>query len=263
MMNSTVKWYCALSISIIFSIIFIAPLSAGEDGYAAGEEGYVLKIATMDLPPYGWVDDNAVKRGIIFEMTQEVGMRMGLPFEHNIYPFNRMLMMMKEGKVDILSSQAHQNALDAGEKIGIQFKIDVIAATKKGAGIKDISDFKGKNLIYHRGASYNQLEGVPKDITYAWSYEASVQMLHRRNAWSGAVFSEPAYYYFMGKLNLTPKDFGEVIYVERNKEQWIFARRGLPDHVKESLKKVVNDIYSEGMYEKLLNKYGKYEALSH
>jgi len=237
-------------IAFFLIILSISPLFAGEDAYT-------LKIATMELPPYGWVDEKGEKKGIIFEMTQEIGIRSGLPFEHNIYPFNRMLKMLRAGKIDILSSQAHQKALDAGEKLAIQFKIDVIAATKKNADINNIAGFKGKDLIFHQGASYKQLEGIPRDIKLVNSYEEALKLLHKRSTWFGAVFSEPAYYYFMKKLNRTPDDFGNVIYIERNKEQWIFVRRDLPDQIKKNLKDIVNDIYKEGAYEKMLSKYGK------
>lgn len=240
----------SLAIFLLASILYGSPSSATE-------EPYILKIATMDLPPYGWIAETGDKKGIIFDMAQEMGERSGLPFEHRIYPFNRMLKMLRDGKIDLLSSQGHQKALDAGEKLAIQFNIDVIAATNKNSEIKTIDDFKGKDLVYHHGASYKQLEGVPKDIKYVKSYEESLRLIHERSTWSGAVFSEPAYYYFMKKLDKVPFDFGNVIYIERNKEQWVFVRRNLPDHIKGRLRKIVNDMYHEGVYERLLTKYGK------
>ena len=63
---------------------------------------------------------------------------------------------VKNRKIDILCSQLHQKALDAGGKLGIIFKFNVIAATKKNSGISKIEDFKGKQLIYHLGSSYQQ-----------------------------------------------------------------------------------------------------------
>ena len=59
----------------------------------------------MELPPYGWIDENKQGKGIIFDMAQEIGVRSGMPFTHKVYPFARMLKLLKAGKVDILSSQ--------------------------------------------------------------------------------------------------------------------------------------------------------------
>lgn len=99
------------------------------------EDPFTLKIGTMDLPPYGWIDEQGQKQGIIYEMGQEIGIRSGMPFTNEIYPFNRLLQMLKNGELDLISSQAHQRALDAGDKLAIQHTVNVIAATRKGSEI--------------------------------------------------------------------------------------------------------------------------------
>jgi len=225
----------------------------------AEDNEFTLRVATMDLPPYGWKDETGQFRGIIYDMAQEMAVRSGLRFVHKIYPFNRMLKLLKAGKIDILSSQPHQKALDAGNQLAVQFNIDVIAATKKGSRIDRIEDFRGKNLIYHHGASYKQLDGVPEKVDYVKSYEEALTRLYKRDKWSGAVFSEPAYYFFMKNLELSPGDFGKIVTIEQNKEQWMFVRRGLPDDVRENLKSIVEDMNREGVFSQLMTKYGKPE----
>ena len=81
-------------------------------------------------------------------------------------------------------------------------------------------------------------------------------MLRTTESMDGAVFSEPTYYYYMQQIGLASKDFGKVIYIERGKEQWIFVRRGIPREIKAKLKRVVEEIYQENMWEKLMEKYG-------
>jgi ABC-type amino acid transport substrate-binding protein len=216
-----------------------------------------LKIATMDLKPYGWEDDAREKHGIIYEMNQEIGKRMKVSFTNKIYPFNRMLKLLSDGQVDIISSQAHKASIAAGEKLAIQFDINVIAGTSKGSGISKISDFKNKQIIYHNSASYKELEGLPRNIIRVDSYLQSLAILARKNHSDGAVFSEPAYYYWMKVKGLSPRDFGNVVMIRPNKKQWIFVRRDLPRKMKVKIKKVVNDIYKEKLYQKLLSKYGK------
>jgi ABC-type amino acid transport substrate-binding protein len=235
-------------------ILILTILTSGT--IAEAEDKYTLRIATMKLPPYGWIDKDQKRHGLVFDISQEIGIRSGLTFTNKILPFNRMLSMLKNGKIDILSSQPHPKALDAGEKLGIIFKINVIAATKKNSRISKIEDFKGKELIYHLGSSYQQLEGLPKKIHRVTSYRQSLEMLHTRESIDGAVFSEPAYYYYMQQIGLTSNDFGKVIYIERDKEQWIFVRRGIPLGIKAKLKRVVEEIYQENMWEQLLKKYG-------
>jgi ABC-type amino acid transport substrate-binding protein len=217
----------------------------------------VLKIGTMDLIPYGWEDKDNRKHGIIYELNDEIGHRLNIPFTNKIYPFKRMLKLLKAGKLDIVSSQAHQEALDSGEKLGIQHNVDVIAATKKGSNIQSITDLKGKSLIYHLSSSYEELKGFPKSITRAVNYKESLLTLYKGMGNDAAVFSEPAYYYWMRDLGLTNKDFGNVIIVTPKKHQWIFVRRDLSDSLKNNIKKIVSEIYIENLFEDLLFKYGK------
>ena len=227
------------------------------DAQETADELTSLKIGTMDLPPYGWEDSQHVKHGIIYELNQEIGIRSGLKFTNVILPINRMYHLLKNGEIDLISSQAHQAAQDVGDKLTIQFKINVIAATKKGSGIQKIEDFKGKNLIYHHSASYSQLEGLPQHIQRVKSYRQILELLYFRPNKDGGVFSEPAYYYWMQVMGLTPADFGNVIMIEREKEQWVFVRKDLPQKNRIILRQIVEDIYRENLYKKLLKKYGK------
>ena len=227
------------------------------DAQETAEELTSLKIGTMDLPPYGWEDSQHEKHGIIYELNQEIGIRSGLSFTNLILPMNRMYHLLKIGKIDLISSQAHQAAQDAGDKLSIQFKINVIAATRKGSGIQKIADFKGKNLIYHHSASYSQLEGLPQNIQRVKSYRQVLELLYHRPNKDGGVFSEPAYYYWMQVMGLTPADFGNVIMIERDKEQWIFVRKNLPQKSRSILQKIVKDIFRDNLYEGLFKKYGK------
>lgn len=243
------------TVCICFFLIWTYGITIA-DAQKSTDDRIAIKIGTIDLPPYGWEDSNHEKHGIIYELNQEIGIRSGLSFTNVILPINRMYRLLKNGEIDLISSQAHQAAQDAGDKLAIQFDINVIAATKKGSGIYEIEDFKGKNLIYHHSASYPQLEGLPQNIQRVKSYRQVLELLYLRPHADGAVFSEPAYYYWMGVRRLTPADFGKVIMIERNKAQWIFVRKGLPQKIRTILKQIVEDIYREDLYEELIKKYG-------
>jgi ABC-type amino acid transport substrate-binding protein len=168
-----------------------------------------------------------------------------------------MLQMLKSGQLDVISSQAHQEAIDSGEKLEIQHNVNVIAGTKKDSNIKTISDMKGKNLIYHLSSSYKELEGLPSTITRVNNYRHSVLNLYKDKNMDAAIFSEPAYYYWMKDLGLTNEDFGDVIVITPNKNQWVFVRRDLPNELKKDIKAIVAEIYKENLYDDLLMKYGK------
>ena len=242
--------------TLVFSclMVWLQAVSLAEV-QSSDREITTLRIASQDLPPYGWKDAQGKKHGVIYDMNQEIGIRSGLPFTNEILPLSRILMMLKNGKIDLLSSQAHQPALDSGDLLTVQFKVNVIAVTRKGSEIRSIKDFRDKDLIYHHSASYSQTEGLPKKNYRVKSYRQAVQMLYARPKVDGAIFSEPAFYYWMRDLELRREDFGRIIMIEPDKKQWILVRQGMPQKTRESLKKIIEEIYREDLFEKLLYKY--------
>ncbi|MDQ7835680.1 MAG: transporter substrate-binding domain-containing protein [Humidesulfovibrio sp.] len=214
-----------------------------------------LKVGTFVLPPWGWVDQDGSPHGIIYELHQNIAERTGLPFTHGMYPFVRLSEMLRYGELDFISGQPHKSLLEAGEKLVLLHTINIIAVTKKGSGIQTLRDLKGKTVVYQRVASYPQLEGLPGNIVRVDSYEQSIQILHARSGVDAAVFSEPSFYYFMRMLGLKRADFGDIVTIERNREDWVFVRRGLPATVRAALKTAVEGATRDGVYEKLLLKY--------
>jgi ABC-type amino acid transport substrate-binding protein len=215
-----------------------------------------LRIGTMELPPYGWIDEQGRRRGAYFELGEMIGTRAGLPYENEIMPFGRMLQSLKDGRVDLASSQAHQQALDAGEPLAVIHTINVVAATRKGSGIRTLGDLKGKTIVLHRGASYKQLDGLPGSVEVVDSYEQALRMVHARAGIDAAVFSEPAYWYLLQKLGLRSDDFGRLLTLEVNKEQWIFVRHGLDESLKSRLRSVVDQLREQAAFEKIIRAFG-------
>lgn len=234
-------------ILVLFTVLFS---SASLSTIAEIEE---LKIGTMELPPYGWIDEEGKKQGILYYMHQELGTRYGLPFRNNILPFSRMLYLLKTGRIDLVSSQAHTAALEAGEKLSVQHRVKVIAVTKKGSNIHTIEDLTGKSILYHNSASYSKLEGAPAHIGRVESYQHMIKILFSRAYYDAAVFSEPAYYYWLNMQGFSKDDFGDVIVIQENIEQWILVRKNLPLTTKIKLKALVEEMNQEQIYEQRID----------
>jgi len=238
-------------------LLWIHCIAVAEDSPSSGKT--ILRIGTMALVPYGWKDEQGGKHGLVYELNQDIGIRSGMEFTNEIYPLNRLLVMLKDGNLDMLLCLPYQTALEAGDQLAEFVAVNVIAATRKGSGIQTIDDLQGKFLVYIRGLSYAQLEGVPREIHEISSYQQALLFLHNRPKADAAVFSEPAYYYWMQELGLTPDDFGKVVFIGSGEHNWIFVRKGLPQEIREPLKRAVEEVYQSHLYEQLLIKYGKKE----
>lgn len=235
------------------AVVTCLMLSFGVLAHALHAKNDHLRFATMDLKPYGWVDNNGINQGVIYEMNQEIGLRFGLSFDNTIMPFSRMAELLKLEHIDLISSQPHKEILEAGDKLAVQHNVNVIAVTKKGSAIKELDDLKNAHLIYHDLASYSKLEGYPKSITRVPSYEQMLKMLYHHESLDAGVMSEPAFYYFVKQTGLTPEDFGEIITIHSDIEQWIIVRKGLDNDTRAKLETIVTSIYQESMYERLID----------
>lgn len=215
----------------------------------------VLRIGSMDLPPWGFHGLKGECMGVVYEMNEEIGRRSGMRYTNELLPFARMLEMLKHGELDMISSQSHTAALAAGVQLVPLYTIDVVAVMRKNSSAHTIAELKGARLVYHLGASYSQLEGLPAEIYRVNDYRQSVQMLHSRPWVDGAVFSAPSFYYWINKLGLNRDEFGAIIPVELGKVQWVFVRHGLPEDIQARIVQAVAEVTAAGTYEKLVKIY--------
>ena len=217
---------------------------------------FVLRIATMDLEPYGAIDSAGKGYGMLFDYCQELGRRTGIPFTNTVLPFQRMLVELQAGRVDIASSQPHKAALDAGEKLAFAFRVNVIIPTKKGSPIRSVEELGGRTLVLHQGASYPQLDNIPLSIVRVNSYEQALEMVTARPDVFGTVITEPAYKYYLHKLKMKAADFSEPLLLE-SREQWNFVRSGLPSDIKDILVKCTKQLEKENYIDKMIEKYSR------
>lgn len=59
----------------------------------------VIKIATLDYPPFTYQDGN-VKKGIVLDIVVEIFKRLDIPIEIEFYPIRRGLEMVQDGRAD-------------------------------------------------------------------------------------------------------------------------------------------------------------------
>lgn len=203
------------------------------------------------MEPYGWVDSDGTKHGIVYKMHQAIGERTGMRFTNEILPFARMIEMLKNGQLDLITCQTHDSALQAGEKLAVENKINVIAATNKNTNIHSVDGLYKKNVICIISTSYKRLRKRYPILHQTLNYKSMLQMLKLHKELDAGIFSEPAYYYWVKELNYSLSDFGDVIHLE-TRDDWAFVRKGLPEQVKEKIRQAIASLQQEKYYEHLL-----------
>lgn len=249
--NHNRAWTRLRRTAAIALLCFAATVFVPASQVPAGDGAPVLRIGTLDLRPYGWVEADGSRHGIVYRMLQAIGERSGLRFTNEIIPFARMLAMLEDGRLDMVISQPHKAALQAGDPLIRTNSINVIAATGKNTGIRSFEDLRNKRFLYMLAASYPPLEGYPAEIFRVKSYEHMLRMLRDRTTVDAGVFSEPAYYYWIKMLGFSPADFGQVVLVQ-TRDDWAFVRKDLPGETRDRLKQAIRSLQEERLYEKLM-----------
>ena len=212
-----------------------------------------IRLGSMELPPYGWKTATGERCGIVYQLNEVIAQRYGARYTNEIIPFARQYQMLRSKQIDLISSQPHEDAIAAGEKLAVIHTNNIIAVAKRDSGIHSFADLNGKAVLYHSGASYPKLDKIVGSIHFVPNYQTSLNMLFKAKGVDAAVFSEPAYYYWLNKLGHNPNAFSAPLLVESSRPQWIFVNRQLPDPVKTKLRSVIQSIEDEDLYTQMVD----------
>jgi ABC-type amino acid transport substrate-binding protein len=238
-----------VSFAVCLAVVFWVAFTPGRADADEGEPE--LRFGTLELHPYGWEDPDGSRHGLVYDYQQAIGERTGLRFTNEIIPFARTLDMLEGGQLDVITAQPHDEALAAGDRLMVLNRMNVVVGTTKRSGIHSFDDLRGRRLMYILDTSYPALKDLPESIYRVKNYRTMLMMLHDRPAVDGGVFSEPAYYYWMKKLQYSPKEFGPAILVE-TRDDWAFVRKDLPEEIREKLRRAIASLQAEKFYEGLL-----------
>lgn len=234
--------------------LLVATILAPLPSRAGTDEERTLRVAILDLKPYGWEKPNGEKGGIVYQLLSELAVRTGMEHTIDVVPFARTLDMLKAGDVDLIISQPHEAALEAGERLAVMNQINVIAVTRKGSAVSNFDNLRGKRLLYIINTSYPELDGVPGHVIRVRNYKDMLSTIAERPTTTGGVFSEPAFYYWMHQLGYDRSDFGNIILISR-RDDWIFVRNTLPDPIKEKIRKAVGEMQQDKVYEAIMDDF--------
>ncbi len=231
---------------------------------AQAEDGFLLQIGTVELPPYAWVDPEHGSRGITWKLNEEIGQRSGLPYRQQVMPAPRLLESMLHGETHFVLALEKAGQMAGAEQLALAYQLNFILVTKRGAGIESLHDLIGRNILFPRMIrgmpggmqaylpELADLQVNPVDVN---QYDQTLKMLKRRKHIHAAVISEMAYYYELQQLGLTADDFGRVLPLGEPAGLWAFVQPTLPQDIKDRLRTVVQDAWEERLFYRFAEHY--------
>jgi ABC-type amino acid transport substrate-binding protein len=63
-----------------------------------------LRIGTIDVPPYGMMDNEGATDGVLYQLGSRIAQRTGLPYNNLLYPTGRVYAMLTHRQLDLAIS---------------------------------------------------------------------------------------------------------------------------------------------------------------
>lgn len=217
-----------------------------------------LNIATIPLPPWGFVEAPLGSQGICYEWANAIAERMGRKYTNRIMPMSRLFKALEYGRIDFsifLRTPFSESIAVPIANVGIPFRTVILP--KKDLSIKSFEDLNGVRLSMARGLKVGGEFANQKDlnITYSADYAHSVQMF-KAGRIDAIVGTQQSLIYNAFKLGLNPNQVFSMPFELAQLEGWVqasnefIAREGM-----ENLQIAAQSLIDDGTFLAIFKKY--------
>jgi len=148
-------------------------------GTASADTGSIRFVYFDQFEPFSWLEDGRMQ-GMFIDVINEVfEVRLGIPVEHEGYPWKRAQLMVMEGTADamctIATSERREYALPVSTPVvRINFKLFTSADhpdRDRLAGIRSLRDLQDLSLVDITGSGWAATNLKDQDVHFVNTYE--------------------------------------------------------------------------------------------
>jgi polar amino acid transport system substrate-binding protein len=148
-----------VQIAQLHALIILALLA----GSVFGEEAKLLKISTLDFPPYA-INDGLKPRGIYYDTANRLAREAGFQSNNTITPYARIKSELKSGQTDMTIMFKYQDLEDHVIYVAPLKNLKIVVIALNGTTFKSTESLKGKKIAYLRGANFSRVIDDDPDI---------------------------------------------------------------------------------------------------
>ncbi len=234
--------------SIQFIIVCIVLLTAS---VAVGE---TLRIVTLSLPPYGYVE-KGTDTGLNYELSNLLAVEAGFEPDNRIIPLIRAVDDIAAGRADMVIMFPNPTIDAVAKNLGIILPMETVLFGRAGSLYRSLKDARGKIVASVRGARYDERISKKSGIILypTASYSQSLKMLLAGRV--EAVIGPKLGLYFTVKTDNYPKRaFGDPLVLSTAQGCVFISNKTSPDII-EKVVAAMTRILANGTVHMLLEKY--------
>lgn len=173
------KQYCR-------NILLITLLSCLAGSALGGPQQEPLEFGYIELPPFGYTNDEGIASGYLAELSRRVFREMDLRVHYQQHPATRLYHQLKSGKTALTMGPEglHQLRRAAVESQEPAITLTLAIYHRQGTDpVFDVDELKGKRVVLMQGYSYGRLrrffeeQADSMQISYARTHTSALKML--------------------------------------------------------------------------------------
>ena len=251
-----------LSVLLIVSIVACGNNTVSTETKAAEKKKFVVGF-DAEYPPYGYLNDNGEYTGFDLELAEEVCKRLGYELVKQPIDWDSKDMELNSGSIDCIWNGFTVTGREKNYTWSIPYVDNsIVVAVNNDSNIKELADLAGKTVIVQAGSSGLSAledESVPENVDLKNSFKDLLQCQDYNSAFmnleSGLV---DAIVVDIGvaKFQLNNrKDQFRLLDSDISKEQYAIGFKLGNTELKDIVEKTVVEMYKDGTFMKIANKY--------
>lgn len=237
--------YCVIVIALIIG-------SAG----TAVALAQTLKIDTVAVAPFGFVDADGVPRGMMYEIGNRIAETAGFAYSNNIVPYARSGQDIAIGTADIcLRFSSPQMEMYALQVVRI-VSVPIIAIGPKGTRFHSRADLHGKTVGIIRSSTYDaKFNSDPQIKKYEVNDYAQMLAMLKAGRIDVASGSTVGLYYSAESIGVDLSTLGEPFVLSSNDFVLNFSKRTARAESITSLRAAANKLIAADEITKIIDRY--------
>lgn len=227
-----------------FLMLLTAPAMAGS-----------LGIATPDLPPYGYFEDQRAT-GLFFELIGAIAKKAGFEPDNAILPPDRIVAAMASGKVEAAILFPDQAIGSVAENLGEILSMETVVLGRAGTALRSRKDLPGKRLAVIRDSGCNgglsKRDGIiPIPVT---TYDRALKLLLASKV-DGVIGPGPTLHFFAGRNNVPRKALGKPLVLARTGAHLFLSGKAATPEKRLRLRNALTGLQKDGTVAALIANY--------
>ncbi len=148
-----------VKIALLPALIILALFT----GSVYGDQPRLLKISTLDFPPYA-INDGSTPRGIYYDTANRLAREAGFESSNTITPYARIKSELKSGQTDMTIMFKYKDLEDHVIYIAPLESLKIVVIALNGTTFKSTENLKGKKIAYLRGANFSRVIDTDPEI---------------------------------------------------------------------------------------------------